>query len=104
MARPQSHQKHTDTKDLHGVHESPLLTQLHIVATFHKPGITMGDIDRLLRGRVLCDLSETSRRPFQLTAELDRLFILIDPSIAPVQVGDHHTTFMAIHAHVAALL
>ena len=81
-----------------------LRTPINIPWTTHKAGNTMGNIDALSRHHQLRSLPQQLRCPFRRPAALHELFSEIDPSAPPKNVTDHHTSFMAIHQRVTAII
>lgn len=73
--------------------------------TSHKPGVDMGDIDRLSRRQTLRDLPQEQRVEFHNRESLEALFSHIDPAAHNLgTAGDHHDAFLTIYLLVARLL
>jgi hypothetical protein len=71
----------------------------------HKPGHTMGDVDRLSRQQRLRALDPAQRVEFVDTPSIASLFRLIDPATPPQRTAnDHHAAFMAIYDHISTLI
>ena len=81
-----------------------LRTPINIPWTTHKAGKTMGDIDALSRHQQLQSLPQQLRCTFSRPFALYELFSEIDPAAPPKNVTDHHTSFMASHQRVAAII
>jgi hypothetical protein len=82
-----------------------LKTAVDIPWTSHKPGDTMGDIDRLSRQQLLTSLNPLHRTEFRNRETLEALFELIDPAGAPKRTAnDHHEAFLNIYYYVSRLL
>ena len=82
-----------------------LRTPVDIPWCSHKPGDTMGDIDRLSRQQLLRTLQPAQRVEFRNQATLEALFQIIDPAAPPKRTAaDHHAAFLNIYHHVSPLL
>ena len=92
-----------------------LMARLHMAPPEHKPGVNMGDIDRMSRivdGESPTDPLVLQRCPTLQattmltlpTSELQTLLHLVDPSTTRHHNHDHHEAFITVHTAVAALI